>query len=50
MAEWTKARAREREMLRKSGVKGGRLEWGLLCEMGMKCEVIVFRYQLSVGA
>ena len=27
MAEWTKARAREREMLRKSGVKGGRLEW-----------------------
>ena len=50
MAEWTKACSRERDMLRKSGVKGRRLEWGALCEMGMKCEVIVFRYQLSVGA
>ena len=50
MAEWTKARAREREMLRKSGVKGGKLEEGVLCEVGMKCEVIVFRYQFSVVA
>ena len=50
MAKWTKACAQEREMLRKSGVKGGRLEEGVLCEMGMKCEKIVLRCQLSVGA
>ena len=30
MAEWTKACAQEREMLRKSGVKGGRLEGGIV--------------------
>ena len=51
MAEWTKARARERERnVEEERCERGKIRRGVLCEMGMKCEVIVFRYQLSVGA